>query len=290
MKISGFTIIKDAIINDYPIVEAITSILPVVDEMIVLIGKSSDETEALITNIQSSKIKIFHSVWDTSLRKGGEVLAVETNKAFSLIDKNSTWAFYIQADELLHEKYYTEIIHACEKYKSRTNIEGLLFKYLHFYGAYNIVGNSRRWYNHEVRILRNNINIQAYRDAQGFRKENRKLLVKEINAYIYHYGWVKNPKKMKDKMIQVRQYWKEDGAELSAFKNSGELFNYDDFDSLKYFLDTHPHTMVKRIAKQDWQIEIDISRKKFSIKDHLLFYIEKYTGKRIFSFKNYKKI
>src|SRR3978361_1653931 len=99
MKISGFTIIKNAVINDYPIVEAITSILPVVDEMIVLIGDSSDATKELVQSINSEKIKIFDSVWDQSLRKGGEVLAVETNKAFALIDPQSTWAFYIQADE-----------------------------------------------------------------------------------------------------------------------------------------------------------------------------------------------
>ena len=48
MKISGFTIIKNAIINDYPIVEAITSILPVVDEMIVLVGDSTDATREII--------------------------------------------------------------------------------------------------------------------------------------------------------------------------------------------------------------------------------------------------
>lgn len=35
MKISGFTIIKNAVLNDYPIVEAVKSILPVVDEMII---------------------------------------------------------------------------------------------------------------------------------------------------------------------------------------------------------------------------------------------------------------
>ena len=78
MKISGFTIIRNAVINDYPIVEAIRSILPVVDEMIVSIGKSEDNTEELIRSIDSDKIKIHHSTWDMSLRKGGKVLAVET--------------------------------------------------------------------------------------------------------------------------------------------------------------------------------------------------------------------
>src|SRR5688500_9237177 len=103
MKISGFTIIKNAVINDYPITEAIRSILPVVDEMVVSIGKSDDETESLIRSISSDKIKIVPSEWDPAFRQGGRVLAVETNKAFHHIAADSDWAFYIQADEVVHE-------------------------------------------------------------------------------------------------------------------------------------------------------------------------------------------
>src|SRR5271154_6023829 len=110
MKISGFTIIKNAVLNDYPVVEAIESILPVVDEMVVLIGDSEDGTETLIRSINSDKIKIAHSVWDKSVNKGGEILAIETNKAFALISDGSDWAFYIQADEAVHEKYHAEIL------------------------------------------------------------------------------------------------------------------------------------------------------------------------------------
>src|SRR6185503_20578247 len=104
MKITGFAIIKNAVINDYPVVEAITSILPIVDEMIVLAGDSEDGTEQLIRNIASDKIRIHRSVWDPALRKGGEILAVETNKAFDLVPADSDWAFYIQGDEVVHEQ------------------------------------------------------------------------------------------------------------------------------------------------------------------------------------------
>ncbi|HSC38661.1 MAG TPA: hypothetical protein VLD19_12340, partial [Chitinophagaceae bacterium] len=85
MKIAGFTIIRNAVINDYPIVEAINSILPVVDEMIVSVGESDDETAELIRGIRSDKIKIVSSSWDMNLREGGKVLAIETDKAFQHI-------------------------------------------------------------------------------------------------------------------------------------------------------------------------------------------------------------
>jgi hypothetical protein len=190
--------------------EAITSILPVVDEMIVLVGDSGDATRDLIQSINSEKIKIFDSIWDQSLRKGGKVLAVETDKAFNLIDPASTWAFYIQADEAVHEKYLPAIIEACKKYKDDLRVEGLLFKYLHFYGTYDYVGDSRQWYNREIRIIRNDKTINAYKDAQGFRKGRTKLKVKLIDAYIYHYGWVKSPAQMKKKMKEVSKYWLEE--------------------------------------------------------------------------------
>ena len=175
MKISGFTIIRNAVMNDYPIVEAIRSILPVVDEMIVLVGDSSDDTLGLMQSINDPKIRIHRSVWDSGLRSGGSVLAVETNKAFQLIDPESDWAFYIQGDEVVHEKYHPAIKEACIRYKDDERVEGLLFKYLHFYGTYDYVGDSRKWYDHEVRIIRNDKKIAAYKDAQGFRVDERKL-------------------------------------------------------------------------------------------------------------------
>ena len=233
MKISGFTIIKNAVLNDYPVVESIKSILPVVDEMVVLIGDCDDDTESLIAEINSNKIRIHHSVWDKSLRKGGEVLAVETNKAFNLIDPASDWAFYIQGDEVVHEKYYPAILEGCNKYKDDKIVQGLLFKYLHFYGTYDYIGDSRRWYNREIRIIRNNKSISAYRDAQGFRQGNKKLSVKPIDAYIYHYGWVKSPVQMKRKMKNVSRFWNDDTETWHTFMTSEDVFNFDDFEDKK---------------------------------------------------------
>ena len=287
MQISGFTIIKNAVINDYPIVEAITSILPVVDEMIVLAGDSSDATKDLVKSINSEKIKIFDSVWDNSLRKGGEVLAVETNKAFALINPESTWAFYIQADEAVHEKYLPAIKEACIKYKDDPRVEGLLFKYIHFYGTYNYVGDSRRWYNHEIRIIRNDKTISAYKDAQGFRKGSTKLKVKPVDAYIYHYGWVKSPAQMKKKMKEVSKYWHQDSDNLKEYMNSEDFFDFDEFDSLEKFTGSHPVVLQKRIKDQNWNVVFDVSKKRFSFKDKLLYWFEKKTGIRLFDFKNY---
>lgn len=290
MKISGFTIIKNALRNDYPIIEAITSILPVVDEMIVAIGNSTDKTEDLIRNIGSEKIRIVHSVWDVSQNnKGGTILAVETNKAFQHISPDSDWAFYIQGDEVLHEKYHDSIRQAAAKYKDDKKVDGLLFKYLHFFGTYDYVGDSRRWYHREVRIIRNDKTISAYRDAQGFRRNGEKINVKPIAATMYHYGWVKSPKQMREKQKNVIQYWEDQEATKKRLLAT-DIFDYNEFDSLQRFSGTHPQVMKKRIAEKNWEIDMDISKKHFTIKDRFLYWIEKRTGVRLFGFKNYRII
>ena len=287
MKISGFTIIKNAVISDYPIVEAIKSVLPVVDEMVVLVGDCNDGTRELVAAINDPKIKIFDSIWNQALRKGGEVLADETNKAFQLIDPNSTWALYIQADEVAHEDYYQNIKDACLACKDDKTIDGLVFKYVHFYGTYDYVGDSRKWYNREIRIIKNDKTITAYRDAQGFRRNGKKIKCKLIDAYIYHYGWVKSPAQMKKKMNESAKYWLDKDEDVSNFLKSGDVFNFDEFDSLELFKGKHPAVMKERVANQSWKITFDITQKKFSFKKRFLYNFEKWTGIRLFSFKNY---
>lgn len=289
MKVAGFTIIKNAVVNDFPILEAIRSILPVVDEMIVLIGDSTDDTIALIESINDPKIKIHHSVWNKDLRKGGVVLADETNKAFQLIDPSFDWAFYIQGDEVVHEKYHPVIRTACEKYKADQEVEGLLFKYKHFYGTYDYVGDSRKWYAHEIRIIRNNKAISAYRDAQGFRLENKKLKVAAIDASIYHYGWVKSPEQMRKKQKQTASFWNDD-TQMEKIIQSPDYYDFSGYDSLERFTGTHPNVMLDRISQKNWAIDLDVSKKKFSLKNLVLYYFEKLTGIRLFDYKNYKII
>jgi hypothetical protein len=288
MKVSGFTFIRNAIKYDYPIVESIQSILPLCDEVVVAVGKSEDATLELIEAIDSSKIKIIETEWDLSLRQGGQVLAEETNKALAAVSSDSDWCFYIQGDEVVHEKYHPIIQDAMRRYKENTKVEGLLFKYLHFYGSYDFVGDSRKWYRNEIRIVRNLKGIQSYKDAQGFRKNGAKLKVKAIDAFIYHYGWVKPPEKQSEKIKNFLSHWHSD-AYIDKNKPA-ENFDYSQIDSLKIFTETHPKVMQKRITNINWQFDFDPTQKNFGLKTRLLYQLEKWTGIRIGEYKNYKKI
>ena len=142
MKVTGFTFIRNAVKYDYPVVEAIKSILPVCNDFVVAVGKSDDNTIDLIQNIDKQKISIIETVWDDSpeMKKGGRVFALETDKAFQAIPADSDWAFYIQGDEVIHEKYLDNIYLSMERFKDDIQVDGLLFNYLHFYGSYDYVG------------------------------------------------------------------------------------------------------------------------------------------------------
>jgi len=287
MKIAGFTIIRNAIKFDYPVVEAINSILPICDKFYVGVGNSEDETRKLIENINSDKIIIIDTVWDDSLRTGGKILSIETNKIFDAIPAEFDWCFYIQSDECVHEDDLPKLKNAMEEYKANQNIDGLLFEYKHFYGQYNYIGIGRRWYKYEIRIIKNNKKIRSYKDAQGFRTiEGKKLRVKTSNAFIYHYGWVKPPKAQQAKQANFHKMWHNDEWMKSNIPNTEE-FDYSNIDLLDIYKGTHPKIFQNRIAKANWKFVYDKNKVKTNLKYKFLFLVEKYTGLRIGENKNY---
>lgn len=287
MKVSGFTFIRNAIKYDYPVVEAITSVLPLCDEFVVAVGNSDDNTRGLIEGIGSPKIRIIDTVWDDTLREGGRVLAVETDKAFDALSADSDWAIYIQGDEVLHEQYLDTLREAMQQWKDHPEVEGLLLNYLHFYGSYDFTGDSRRWYRREVRVIRNDKSIRSYRDAQGFRKNNKPLKVKPVKATMHHYGWVKPPEFQQAKQEYFHKLWHNDEWVEKKIPKA-EAFDYSSIDSLAKFTGTHPAVIQPRINRQNWQFTFDPTQKKLPFKSRLLHGIEALTGWRIGEYRNYR--
>jgi hypothetical protein len=270
LKVTGFSFIRNGIKLDYPIVEAIQSILPICDDFIVAVGNSDDETLALIQSIEPQKIRIIQTVWDDTLRENGAVLAVETNKAFQEIEKDSDWAFYIQGDEVIHEKYLPIIKAAMLAYKDNFKVDALLFNYQHFYGSYDYLGASNSWYKDEIRVIRNNKSFYSFKDAQGFRKgNNEKLHVISIPAFVNHYGWVKDPRAMQQKQESFHKLWHDDDW-LDKNVIKAESFEYEKHVSqLVKFTDSHPKVMEERLQRVNWKFDYDISMSKRSTKDLL---------------------
>lgn len=290
MKVTGFTFIRNAVKYDYPVVEAITSILPLCDDFVVAVGNSEDATLEMIRNIDPGKIRIIETVWDDTLRTGGKVLADETDKAFRAIGADTDWCFYIQGDEVVHEKYHNVIKEGMLRWKDDKKVDGLLFKYLHFYGSYDYVGTSSNWYPNEIRIVKNDKSIYSYRDAQGFRKGNdEKLRVKPLDAYVYHYGWVKEPAAMQRKQQVFHKLWHDDEWLEKNVAKTAEFDYASHIDALELFKGTHPKVMQKRIADKNWKFDYDISFNRLSMKERLKKFAENKLGMKL-SYRNYKLV
>lgn len=291
MKVAGFTIVRNALKYDYPVIESISSILPLVDEMVVMVGKSEDETLALVNQIGSPKIRIMESVWDDSLREGGKVLAIETNKALAEISKDADWCFYIQADEVLHEKHIEPLRKAMYEYLEVGKIDGLLFDYLHFYGSYDYIANSPRWYSKEIRVIRNDRKISSWGDAQGFRKDIggrwEKLRVKKVNAEMFHYGWVKDPRAQQRKQESFHKMWHDDEW-VAKHVVEADAYDYGIIDSLIKFEGTHPKIMQERVSHRKWEFEFDVSKSKMPLKYRLRKWLKERLGISLGEYKNYK--
>src|SRR5581483_945702 len=142
------------------------------------------------------------------------------------------------ADEVMHESGVGHCKKAMEQHKDDKKVEGLLLRYHHFYGSYSyVVDLYSHWYNEEVRIIRNNKHIRSFKDAQGFRRYSTtnpnleeisgtgdKLNVKQINATMFHYGWVKNPSVQKVKRDSFEEMWHDD--EWVKNNSAGKEYDY----------------------------------------------------------------
>ncbi len=254
MKVSGFSICRNAVKFDYPIVEVIRSALPIVDEFVVDVGQSDDGTLDLIRSIASEKIRIVESIWDDSMQKDGLLFSHETNIALSRC--TGDWALYLQADEVLHEADYDTIRRGLRDHLLNPGVLGFTFRYLHFYGDYR---SCNPWFYHRaVRIIRNDGQVESCGDAvgfwlkadQGYLQSVHKDRVRPSGATIYHYGWVKPPRVLLDKFRyqMARHHGDQLGAEEGRLL-AQEAYEFEDYDIMKNFPGTHPTVMADRVSR-----------------------------------------
>ncbi|MCK9557256.1 MAG: hypothetical protein PHQ78_03940 [Candidatus Cloacimonetes bacterium] len=306
MKISGFSFVRNGEKLYYPTVEAIRSILPICDEFVIAIGKGDedDHTRELVAAIRDPKIRIIDTVWEEKYCHRGMINSYQTDIAMK--ECCGDWLFYVQADEVVHEKYLPAIKARCEELLHDTEVEGLLFKYRHFWGDYRHYHSGHGWYPWEIRIVRNLPNIHSYQSAQSFRwfehydnprqeTGTRKLKVASVDAYIYHYGWVRPPHLMQNKRRALDSvHWGKARAE-NYYASVPDYFDYGPLDRLAIFTETHPEVMKDMISRFDWADKLQSSGKPHpGRKPHkherlgirLLSLLEKITGP-IGTFKNY---
>ncbi len=301
MKISGFTMVRNAEKYYFPVKESIMSILPVCDELIVAVGEGEDNTRQLIESIGSDKIKIYDRVWSEQDFKESKILAKETN--FALSKCTGDWCFYIQADEVVHEKDLPAIKKACEDNLNNKEVEGLIFSYNHFWGDYDHYLPFHGWYKNEIRIVRNNIGIKSWLDAQSFRKgDNNDLLkAKKINAEMFHYGWVRPPHLMQSKKKEHDSMHHGREKINAAYDLKPHEFDYGPMNKIPKFKGTHPALLADFIAKHNWKSKLNFHSnqkanrplmKHEKFKYRFVSWIENsfFGGKEMFGYMNWKEV
>lgn len=293
MTISGFTFLKNAEILAYPFKESILSILPLVDEFIVNVGESDDNTLEEIRALAKEypKIKILSSIWCEKMQSKGYVYGQQ--KMIAQFQCSGDWAFYLEADEVLHEEDLPKIKSAMEAYLNDEEVEALAFSYKHFYGNAHTLANSPAWYRSEVRAIKTKVRTYApdglfWVVLDDSNKEGRYPQAILVNASIYHYGWVRNEDKMTLKHSLVAKYWQHkpntyhyanvDPKILQLFKGRHPkviqtwLEEYSDFASTTLFEANPSHKLTAREKRH-----------------RILMFLERYFGLD-FSKKHYKKL
>jgi hypothetical protein len=296
MLISAFTMARNTDKFYYPVKEALSSVLPVADEVIVALGEcdTDDKTEELIKSIDGDKIKIFNRQWDPSLYANGHIFAHETN--FALSQCKGTWCLYLQADEVLHEDDLSIIVEACKKYEYDLQVDGFLFTYQHFWGDYEHLVETHGLIRGEIRLIRNGIGAYSYKDAVSFRKgNNEKLNVVKIPARIFHYGYMRPPDLMGAKLkVQDAIH---NGVASTDFDKP--LYDWGPLGGLQKFKGTHPKVMAEWIKKFNWSAHLNFNKpslfeksrhKHLKPKYRFMTWLERNfnNNKEIFGFKNYK--
>ena len=287
MKVCGFSFVKSALKYDYSVVEAITSILPVCNKFIVAIGCCDDCTREMIKSIDSDKIEIIDTVCDSSIRGQRHVLTSEINKTFDTIPAEYDWCFYIQGDEVMHEKYLPGIVLSMRKYLNIKNVDGLIMPFTHFYGTFDYYADSRRWNKSKIRIVKNNKKIRSCNDAHGFRWKNAKRVKGiHIDAKMYHYGWVRPPELMLNKIDGSKKFWPVSSKHIRTAGQKSEAFKFEeDTESLKQFRGSHPKVIQARIDALNWHPELSTKKKKFNVLYFVSNYFEKLFNQRTFGNK-----
>jgi len=314
MIISGFTMGKNARKLYYPMKQSVQSILPLVDEFIVVLGDSDadDKTHEEIESIGSDKIRIIDTVWDIEKYPRGMEHAHQTDIAKSYC--KGDWLFYLQSDEVVHEDDLPVIRKRCEELLDDKEVEGLLFNYIHFWGDFEHFQNSHCWYRKEIRIVRNRPDIHSWESAQSFRKigdfdgihyrkkENtQKLIVADSRARIFHYGWVRPPELMNSKIksFSINHRGVKTVGEMEKMDLFTGYFDYGNLDKLPLYTGTHPAVMKDWIKQFNWKDRLRFTGARRSLNKMIskhdrtryvvISWIEKNIlfGARLGEFKNY---
>jgi len=263
MRISGITLGRQALANGYPVVECVRCLLSFCDEVFANVGDSGDGTSGALEALANSRLTMLREPWDMGLREKGLLLSAETNRAMERC--TGDWTVYLQADEILHEDDLPGLRSLLESRLSREEVDGVSFRYLHFYGSPRYVqDNPLSWYTRAVRAVRNGRGIVSVGDALKFRRmeggKPRRLGEVRSQFRVFHYGWARSPEVMLAKQMNLDRLWHNDDALVERYAGMTAERIYSDVSHLVPFRGMHPAVMRGAVEEAAWKFEPKLSR------------------------------
>lgn len=292
MKVSGFTIIYNGINLGFPFLESIKSLAPLCDELVINVGFSNPECteddgtwEMLQRELNDPKFVFLKSYWDPAIKKNGIILSQQTNIALNAC--SGDLAFYLQGDEVLHEIEYQTIKEDMKRLYEDSQLEGIVFNYIHFYGNTGIIKHTRNTYRRELRLIKNIESIESIKDAQGFRhRDDTKVNCFQSRAHVYHYGWAREAEVMNKKAKDFDKLYHGENHE-------SDDFSYQRIWGLRPFKGSHPQVMKNWIEQNKNDLDImnlPLKQEWKNIGLCVSDIIESLTGYRMGEYKNFKII
>ena len=212
MKVSGFTFLRNGSLLGYPYVESIRSALPLCDEFVVAVGESEDDTLERLRAMNEPKLRLIETRWNERMQDRGYVYAQQ--KMIAQFNCGGDWAFYLEGDEVLHERDLDSVRGAMQHHLGDARVEALVFDYHHFYGSPDWVAVGPGWYRRAPRIIRNTIRNYSpdglFFVVMDRNKRGRYPRAALAGATLYHYGHVRSIAAMREKNARVGKYWKHD--------------------------------------------------------------------------------
>lgn len=269
-KISGYTHTLNAESQRYPFIESIKSLLGFCDEVIVVDGKSTDDTVKMIENLKDDRIKIIENSWDWD--NPGEDGA---QKAFARAMCSGDFLFQIDVDEVVHEEDYDKIKQLCRKFPN--DVDLIHLPVVELWGSENNVRTDRHSW--KWRLSRNDFmithgihkNARIEKDGKIFAKKGmsdgceyvdlmnhefiphkgfytqdlenlrqrkpeeygKKMnkIFKELPS-IYHYSWVDIPRKIKNFKTSWNKLWSNLYGEENLTDRFPSIKNENDIENI----------------------------------------------------------
>lgn len=274
MVISGFTFLRNGIINGYPFEQSIRSILPLCDEFIAVVGQSDDETLERVRAIDDPKMKVVETVWNENMEDRGFIYGQQ--KMIGMYHCTGDWAFYLEGDEVLHEDELATLHATMEKYVDDPDVEALYFDFHHFYGSPSQVGIAG--YRRAPRIIKNSVRAIApdglFFVVMDQNKRGRYPRARYSGGHIFHYGHVRAVDKMNAKIRLVSKYWSSEPQLMDSY-------GHIDTAELRPFTGTHPAVMsdwLTHEAETEFVPDPNYKRTWRDQKHRLKFWVERTFG------------